>query len=223
MNRFTLNYETFTRIKLNDRVTFPFILNMNNYANGYSGIKQWAKDIKPEIEASLFDEEYSTKPTLPAHSRSASTSKTAKTKTERKYSGPDMQGRYRMGDGFESTPGKSLAENRYGDLELEDVGMMGNPYMFESQPPKTKYYGQPEKIEMQDIVYTYPPTDNQDSLYTYSVQHEGEKFFLGRLGGGNLISQGNEEDKELEEAQSIVYIYIYIFIYIYLYIYIYIL
>ena len=34
LKRFDLDYETFQRIKLNDEVTFPLILNMNPYVDG---------------------------------------------------------------------------------------------------------------------------------------------------------------------------------------------
>lgn len=39
MNRFEFNYENMSRNKLSDKVEFPFVLNMNDYMNGYDGIK----------------------------------------------------------------------------------------------------------------------------------------------------------------------------------------
>ena len=36
--RFTLDWDTIQRVKIYDRVSFPFILNMNDYAHGYDGI-----------------------------------------------------------------------------------------------------------------------------------------------------------------------------------------
>ncbi|CDW75353.1 ubiquitin carboxyl-terminal hydrolase [Stylonychia lemnae] len=39
LNRFTMDYNTFQLVKVHDRVTFPFVLNMNDYLNGYDGIK----------------------------------------------------------------------------------------------------------------------------------------------------------------------------------------
>ncbi len=39
LSRFTLDFNTFSRIKLNDRVSFPFLLNMNDYLRGYEGIE----------------------------------------------------------------------------------------------------------------------------------------------------------------------------------------
>ena len=39
LNRFTFDYEYMKRIKLDDYVSFPFVLNMNNYINGYEDIK----------------------------------------------------------------------------------------------------------------------------------------------------------------------------------------
>ena len=38
LNRFTLDYETFQRVKITDRVSFPLTLNMNDYMKGYEGI-----------------------------------------------------------------------------------------------------------------------------------------------------------------------------------------
>ena len=36
--RFTLDWATMQRVKIYDRVSFPFILNMNDYIRGYEGI-----------------------------------------------------------------------------------------------------------------------------------------------------------------------------------------
>lgn len=38
LNRFTLDYNTFQRVKLNERVTFPLSINLNDYLKGYEGI-----------------------------------------------------------------------------------------------------------------------------------------------------------------------------------------
>lgn len=38
LNRFTLDYTTFTRVKINDRVTYPNLINLNNYLHGYEAI-----------------------------------------------------------------------------------------------------------------------------------------------------------------------------------------
>jgi hypothetical protein len=39
MNRFEFDYENMKRMKLSDKVSFPFVLNMNDYMNGYDNIK----------------------------------------------------------------------------------------------------------------------------------------------------------------------------------------
>ena len=59
LNRFTLNMATFSRVKVMDRVTFPFVLNMNNYMNGYENIKKHAGDCEKSLEEVLkpFKEE----------------------------------------------------------------------------------------------------------------------------------------------------------------------
>lgn len=36
--RFTLDWETMNRVKIYDRVSFPYLLNMNDYTKGYEGI-----------------------------------------------------------------------------------------------------------------------------------------------------------------------------------------
>lgn len=38
LNRFMIDYTNFTRVKINDRVTFPKLINFNNYMNGYDAI-----------------------------------------------------------------------------------------------------------------------------------------------------------------------------------------
>jgi ubiquitin carboxyl-terminal hydrolase 47 len=37
--RFTLDWDTLQRVKIYDRVSFPFVLNMNDYIKGYEGIQ----------------------------------------------------------------------------------------------------------------------------------------------------------------------------------------
>jgi ubiquitin carboxyl-terminal hydrolase 47 len=39
MNRFTLDWTTFQMVKVHDKVTFPYVLNGNNYLRGFEGIK----------------------------------------------------------------------------------------------------------------------------------------------------------------------------------------
>lgn len=39
LNRFTLDYSTFQRVKITDRVSFPETLNLNDYLSGYDNIK----------------------------------------------------------------------------------------------------------------------------------------------------------------------------------------
>lgn len=65
LNRFTLDMTTFTRVKINERVTFPKILNMNDYMQGYEGIqnKRYDQEValqnqykKKEIEKRKEDE-----------------------------------------------------------------------------------------------------------------------------------------------------------------------
>ena len=48
LNRFTLDYSTWSRVKVTDRVTFPRVLNLNNYLKGYDGIegKQYASEVE---------------------------------------------------------------------------------------------------------------------------------------------------------------------------------
>lgn len=46
LNRFALDYDTFQRVKVTERVSFPTVLNLNNYMKGYEG-----------IETKLYDKE----------------------------------------------------------------------------------------------------------------------------------------------------------------------
>lgn len=39
LNRFTLDYSTFQRVKLMDRVSFGSNINLNDYLHGYDNIK----------------------------------------------------------------------------------------------------------------------------------------------------------------------------------------
>lgn len=48
LSRFTLDYNTFQRVKLQDRVSFPAVINMNDYMHGYEGIKN--KKYAAEVE-----------------------------------------------------------------------------------------------------------------------------------------------------------------------------
>lgn len=47
LSRFTLDWSTFQMVKVYDRVSFPFILNGNNYLQGYDGIKNKHSDKVP--------------------------------------------------------------------------------------------------------------------------------------------------------------------------------
>lgn len=62
LNRFTLDYSTFQRVKITDRVTFPHLINLNNYLKGYENIagKQYDKEVermqmyqKDKVQANL--------------------------------------------------------------------------------------------------------------------------------------------------------------------------
>ncbi len=64
--RFTLDWDTLQRVKIYDRVSFPFILNMNDYIKGYEGIqnKLYEKEVvrmrqycQAQIEKNRTEEE----------------------------------------------------------------------------------------------------------------------------------------------------------------------
>ena len=48
LSRFTIDWDTMQRVKIYDRVSFPFILNMNDYIKGYEGItnKMYEKEVQ---------------------------------------------------------------------------------------------------------------------------------------------------------------------------------
>jgi hypothetical protein len=63
--RFALDYETFQRVKVTERVSFPVTLNLNEYMKGYEGIETKLYDKEVErmkeyqsgaIEKNLKDE-----------------------------------------------------------------------------------------------------------------------------------------------------------------------
>lgn len=50
LRRFSFDLMTMERIKLNDEVTFPFIVNMNDYMHGYEGIDAKRDEVPYEEE-----------------------------------------------------------------------------------------------------------------------------------------------------------------------------
>ncbi len=58
MNRFTLDWTTYQMVKVHDKVTFPFVLNMNDYLNGYDGIKNKVSEKELEEQKNQVPFEY---------------------------------------------------------------------------------------------------------------------------------------------------------------------
>jgi ubiquitin carboxyl-terminal hydrolase 47 len=50
LQRFTFDYMTMSRQKLNDEVRFPWVLNMNDYMNGYEDIPNKLSEEKAMAE-----------------------------------------------------------------------------------------------------------------------------------------------------------------------------
>ena len=48
LNRFTLDYTTFQRVKIMDRVSFGQVINLNDYLHGYDNIKNKKYDAEVE-------------------------------------------------------------------------------------------------------------------------------------------------------------------------------
>ena len=48
LNRFMLDYETWQRVKVLERVSFPLVLNLNDYMKGYEGIQNKLYDQEVE-------------------------------------------------------------------------------------------------------------------------------------------------------------------------------
>lgn len=59
MNRFTFDFMSMKRIKLDDFISFPFVLNMNDYINGYDGIKN---KLSEEVDPNCFITDFIVKP-----------------------------------------------------------------------------------------------------------------------------------------------------------------
>jgi ubiquitin carboxyl-terminal hydrolase 47 len=53
LNRFCMDCITFHRVKINDRLIFPFVLNMNNYMNGFAEIRKNAAECEKRLEEEL--------------------------------------------------------------------------------------------------------------------------------------------------------------------------
>ena len=92
LRRFDFDYFTFQRIKVNDRVEFPFVLNFNNYMNGYHNIKDKLDEntsayfISENVPKKNFPKANTTqmkkvnpkKPTVPAGKKNVKTSAATK-------------------------------------------------------------------------------------------------------------------------------------------------
>ena len=52
-NRFMLDYETFQRVKVTERVSFPMVLNLNAYMRGYEGIENKLYEKEVELVQNL--------------------------------------------------------------------------------------------------------------------------------------------------------------------------
>ncbi|EAR91927.3 ubiquitin carboxy-terminal hydrolase (macronuclear) [Tetrahymena thermophila SB210] len=75
MNRFTFDFSDMKRLKLDDYVSFPFVLNMNEYINGYDNIKN---KLSEEVDPSYFKSDYTIKPPVNKTKIGLTTTKTAK-------------------------------------------------------------------------------------------------------------------------------------------------
>ena len=72
INRFTFDLVYMRRVKLDDLFSFPFILNMNDYINGYEGIKN---KVSEESTPEYFNEITRPKPKTTAAKKPATTTK----------------------------------------------------------------------------------------------------------------------------------------------------
>ena len=67
LQRFMFDYESWVRLKINDRISFPFVLNFNHYFNGYEQIPNKIKEdtseyfLKEDVEKYVNSKPNSTK------------------------------------------------------------------------------------------------------------------------------------------------------------------
>ena len=61
LNRFTFDFRSMKRIKLDDFVSFPFVLNMNEYINGYEGIRN---KLNEDADPDCFLNDFTVKPPI---------------------------------------------------------------------------------------------------------------------------------------------------------------
>ncbi|EGR28599.1 ubiquitin carboxyl-terminal hydrolase family protein, putative [Ichthyophthirius multifiliis] len=94
LNRFTFDFESMKRIKLDDFVSFPFILNMNNYINGYENIKH---KLNEETDEQYFKQNFTImkkkniQKTLSGHQKIQNTIQSAQKNKKYLNTGPSNQ------------------------------------------------------------------------------------------------------------------------------------
>ena len=52
-----LDYNTFQNVKIHDKVTFPYVLNGNDYMHGFEAIPNKQSDKKQEVKEALINPE----------------------------------------------------------------------------------------------------------------------------------------------------------------------
>ncbi len=161
LNRFTINMATFTRAKINDRVTFPFILNMNNYINGYEGIKKKATEYQKELESEL--KLFGIEPQKPPLGFEKFADKMADSPGKPK---PQEETKHKSDEPHFTAPlGVEEDIGGVSGVDLTDKERQ-NPYLWETKPRKRNIMGEEEPAPK--IVREYG--DPKPDPYEYSVQ-----------------------------------------------------
>eukprot|EP01022_Parablepharisma_sp_SALTPOND_P028533 TRINITY_DN71107_c2_g1_i1.p1 TRINITY_DN71107_c2_g1~~TRINITY_DN71107_c2_g1_i1.p1 ORF type:complete len:1068 (+),score=157.18 TRINITY_DN71107_c2_g1_i1:86-3289(+) len=179
LNRFTLNMVTQTRVKINDRVTFPFLLNMNNYMNGYEGIRRKAEECEKELEEELKLFGIDPESEKPVPEKALNGGKPSKMEEKPKLEEvPRVTEPLGKEEEIEGVSGVDLTEEE-----------RNNPYLWQTKPKHREILGASEPVFKRDP-------------YEYSVQYAGEKFDTVEAASdlGVHSSVAKEEAKELEDA-----------------------
>jgi len=185
LNRFAMNWTTGIRTKINDRVTFPFILNMNNYINGYEGIKKKANQCEKELEEEL--KLFGISIVEPPAPISAATISKIEDILPAPLAAPE--------------PTEKIVEPLGKEENIEGVSGVdltekerNNPYLWQTKPKSRRLIDEEETLKIPDI--------NE-----YSVKYSGEKFDIQGTATGLGITQKtdpktekSQEAKEIEEA-----------------------
>ncbi|CDW83714.1 ubiquitin carboxyl-terminal hydrolase family protein [Stylonychia lemnae] len=228
LSRFTLDWNTFQRIKIYDSVSFPFYLNMNDYMKGYEGIEnkvyqkevermqQFAKaQIEKNQEQELQKRQKLDKPQNQQNEQSsnhdsvenserdqmAQEDKTAENVEMKDQStNEEAKEHKKLEKGVKINVQMNQDQSNNDQPVVTDEDYEDNPYLYATGGPKKKIdYTKPEGDDDGFNSYDAAQYDSQFDGDNYKVKHKNEKFALFPK-QQQVILQQTEEEKELAQA-----------------------